>query len=109
MIARFQLLAKDPAPAEEMLRRAIAIPAQGPGELAEAWVLRGYGHDLSGAREADLDAYRQALAIHEAETEPIRAVNPLVLLSAHRHIREPFRPGDVEALTVSFPLLSGWE
>jgi len=109
MIARLQLLANQPAPAEEMLRRAIAIPAQGPGELAEAWVLLGYGHDLSGEREAALDAYRRALAIHEAETEPIRAVNPLVLLSAHRHMTEPFRPGDGEALTVSFPLLSGWE
>ena len=80
-----------------------------PGELAEAWVLLGYGRDLSGAREAALDAYRQAIKIHEAEAEPIRAVNPLVLLSAHRHLKEPFRPGEVEALTVSFPLLSGWE
>ncbi len=109
MIARFLLLANDPGPAKEMLQGAIAIPEQGPGELAEAWVLLGYGHDLSGAREAALDAYRQALAIHEAEAEPIRAVNPLVLLSAHRHMTEPFRPGEVEALIVSFPLLSGWE
>jgi isopenicillin-N N-acyltransferase-like protein len=109
MIARLQLLANDPGPAEAMLQRAISIPAQGPGELAEAWLLRGYGHDLADAREAARDAYRRVLEIHDAETEPIRAVNTLVLLSAHKHLKEPFRSGDVEALTVSFPLLSGWE
>jgi hypothetical protein len=49
------------------------------------------------------------LEIHDGETEPIRAVNPLVLLSAHKHLEEPFREGDVEALTVRFALLSGWE
>ncbi len=109
MIARLQLLANDPGPAEAMLQRAISIPAQGPGELAEAWLLLGYRHDLAKAREAARNAYRQVLEIHDAEVEPIRAVNTLVLLSAHKHLKEPFLPGDVEALTVSFPLLSGWE
>ena len=98
-----------PGAAEAMLQRTISISAQGPGELAEAWLLLGYRHDLANAREAARDAYRQVLEIHDAETEPIRAVNTLVLLSAHKHLEEPFRSGDVEALTVSFPLLSGWE
>jgi hypothetical protein len=109
MIARLHLRANRPDPAEAMLRRALAIPAQGPSELAEAWLLLGYGYDLGSAREAALDAYRQVLQLQDGEAEPIRAVNPLVLLSAHRHLEEPFRKGDVEALTVSFALLSGWE
>lgn len=109
MIARFQLLANQPGPADAMLQRAISIPAQGSGELAEAWLLRGYGHDLADAREAACEAYRRVLEIHEAETEPIRAVNTLVLLSAHKHLNAPFRPDDGGALGVSFPLLSGWE
>ncbi len=109
MIARLQLLANQPEPAEAMLRRALSIPAQGPSELAEAWLLLGYGCDLREAREAARDAYRRVLELHDGEAEPIRAVNPLVLLSAHRHLEEPFREGDVEALTVSFALLSGWE
>ena len=49
------------------------------------------------------------LEVHDGEAEPIRAVNPLVLLSAHKHLEEPFREGEVGALTVSFALLSGWE
>lgn len=109
MIARLHLLASDPDSAEAMLRRALAIPAQGPSELAEAWLLLGYGCDLRKAREDAQDAYRRVLELHDGEAEPIRAVNPLVLLSAHRHLEEPFRKGDVEALTVSFALLSGWE
>jgi isopenicillin-N N-acyltransferase-like protein len=109
MIARIQLLSNDPGPAEAMLQRAISISAQGPSELAEAWLLLGYRHDLAKAREAACEAYRGALEIHDGEAEPIRAVNPLVLLSAHKHLEEPFRPGDVGALTVSFSLLSGWE
>jgi isopenicillin-N N-acyltransferase-like protein len=110
MIARLHLLANHPDPAEAMLRRALSIPAQGPSELAEAWLLLGYGCDLRKAREDAQDAYRRVLELHDgAGAEPIRAVNPLVLLSAHRHLEEPFRKGDVEALTVSFALLSGWE
>jgi isopenicillin-N N-acyltransferase-like protein len=109
MIARLHLLANDPDPAEAMLRRALSIPAQGPSELAEAWLLLGYGCDLKLAREDAQDAYRRVLELHDGEAEPIRAVNPLVLLSAHGHLEEPFRKGDVEALTVSFALLSGWE
>ena len=109
MIARLQLLANQPEPAEAMLRRALSIPAQGPSELAEAWLLLGYGCDLRNEREAAQDAYRRVLALHDGEAEPIRAVNPLVLLSAHMHLEEPFRKGDVEALNVSFALLSGWE
>jgi Flp pilus assembly protein TadD len=109
MIARFHLIANDPDPAESMLKRALSIPAQGPSELAEAWLLRGYGHDLRGAREDACEAYRQVLEVHDGEAEPIRAVNPLVLLSAHKQLGEPFREGEVGALTVSFGLLSGWE
>jgi Flp pilus assembly protein TadD len=109
MIARLSLLANRPDPAEAMLRRALSIPAQGPSELAEAWLMLGYGCDLRNAREAAQDAYRRVLQLHDGEAEPIRAVNPLVLLSAHKHLEEPFRKGDVEALTVSFALLSGWE
>jgi Flp pilus assembly protein TadD len=108
MIARLHLLASDPDSAEAMLRRALAIPAQGPSELAEAWLLLGYGCDLRKARENAQDAYRRVLGLHDGEAEPIRVVNPLVRLSAHRHLEEPFRKGDVEALTVSFALLSGW-
>jgi isopenicillin-N N-acyltransferase-like protein len=109
MIARLQLLANQPGPAEAMLRRALSVPAQGPSELAEAWLLLGYGHDLRNAREAACDAYRRVLEIQDGETETIRAVNPLVLLSAHKHLEEPFRKGGVGALIVSFALLSGWE
>ena len=109
MIARLHLLANDPDPAEAMLRRALAIPAQGPSELAEAWLLLGYGCDLRKAREDARDAYRRVLELHDGEAEPIRAVNPLVLLSAHKHLEEPFHEGGGEALTVSFALLSGWE
>ena len=109
MIARFHLLAGDPDPAEAMLRRALAIPAQGPSEVAEAWLLLGYARDLRHAREEAKDAYRRALESNEAGAEPIRAVNTLVLLSAHRHLQEAFRPGDIEALNVSFALASGWE
>jgi hypothetical protein len=109
MIARFQLLANDPGPAEAMLQRALSIPSQGPSELAEAWLLRGYGYDRSNAREAAREAYQRVLEIHDGETDPICAVNPLVLLSAHKHLEEPFGEGDVGALSVSFALLSGWE
>jgi len=109
MIARLHLLANQPDLAEAMLRRALSIPAQGPSEIAEAWLLLGYGCDLREARDAARDAYQRVLDQHEREVDPIRAVNPLVLLSAHRHLEEPFREGDVEALTVSFALLSGWE
>jgi hypothetical protein len=109
MIARLHLLANRPDSAEPMLRRALSIPAQGPSELAEAWLLLGYGSDLREAREAAREAYRRVLEQHDGEADPIRAVNPLVLLSAHRHLEKPFRKGDVEALTVSFALLSGWE
>lgn len=109
MIARLQLLANRPEPAEAMLRRALSIPTQGPAELAETWLLRGYGCDLRQAREDARDAYRRVLELNDGKAEPIRAVNPLVLLSAHRHLEEPFRHGDGEALTVSFALLSGWE
>jgi len=109
MIARLQLLANQPDPAQAMLQRALSIGAQGPSELAEAWLLRGYGFDLSKEREAAQDAYRRVIGLHDGEAEPIRAVNPLVLLSAHKHLQEPFREGEAEALTVSFALLSGWE
>jgi isopenicillin-N N-acyltransferase-like protein len=109
MIARLHLLANRPDPAEEMLQGALSISAQGPSELAEAWLLRGYGYDLREEREDAREAYRRALELHDDEAEPIRAVNTLVRLSAHRHLEEPFREGDVEALTVSFALLSGWE
>jgi tetratricopeptide (TPR) repeat protein len=109
MIARLHLLAGDIDPAEAMLRRALEIPAQGPSELAEAWLLLGYARDLREAREEAKDAYRRVLESNEAGAEPIRAVNTLVLLSAHRHLQEPFRRGNVEALNVSFALLSGWE
>ena len=80
-----------------------------PAEIAEAWLLLGYGWDLADAREAAQDAYRRVLELHDGEADPIRAVNPLVRLSAHKHLEEPFRNGDIEALTVSFALLSGWE
>lgn len=109
MIARLHLIANRPGPADAMLERALGIPAQGPSEIAEAWLLRGYGHDLRGARQEARDAYRRVLEVHEADAGPIRAVNPLVLLSAHQHLEEPFREGEVGALTVSFGLLSGWE
>ncbi len=109
MIARFHLIANDPGPADAMLERALAVPAQGPSEVAEAWLLRGYGRDLRDARAEACEAYRQVLELHDGEAEPIRAVNPLVLLSAHKHLEEPFREGEVGALTVSFGLLSGWE
>jgi isopenicillin-N N-acyltransferase-like protein len=109
MSARLHLLANAPGPAQAMLQRAISIPAQGPSELAEAWLLLGYACDLGEAREEARDAYRRVLELHDAEAGPTRVVNPLVLLSAHRRLEEPFREGDVEALTVSFALLSGWE
>ena len=108
-IGRLHLIANRPDPAEAMLRRALSVPDQGPSELAETWLLLGYGHDRKAEREAACEAYRRVLELHDGEAEPIRAVNPLVLLSAHRHLEEPFREGDVEALGVSFALLSGWE
>jgi tetratricopeptide (TPR) repeat protein len=109
MIARLHLRGNRPEPAEAMLRRALSVPAQGPSEVAEAWLLLGYAHDLREEREAALEAYRRVLDTHDPNADPIRAVNPLVLGSARKHLESPFRHGDVEALTVSFGLLSGWE
>jgi isopenicillin-N N-acyltransferase-like protein len=109
MIARFHLRGNRPEPAEAMLRRALSIPAQGPSEVAETWLLLGYAHDLRNDREAARDAYQRVVEAQDREAAPIRAINPLVLSSARKHLDDPFRRGDVEALTVSFGLLSGWE
>jgi isopenicillin-N N-acyltransferase-like protein len=109
MIARLHLLYNRPGPAEEMLQRALSISAQGPSEVAETWLLLGYARDLRNDREAARAAYRTVGEAHDGGAVPIRAINPLILHSAGKHLEEPFRSGDVEALTVSFGLQSGWE
>jgi tetratricopeptide (TPR) repeat protein len=109
MLARFELRRGAPAAAERALAQAATIFGQSLAEEAENALLRGYVCDLQQRRSEAEAFYRHVLGLREETTDPLCAVNPLVLRSARKRLSKPFQEGDVEAATVSFSFQSGWE